>query len=73
MRILVVSHNVFSETENMGKTLVSYFKDFGQENLAQFYIHSEIPTSDICNNYYRVTDKEMINSVFGFKTRKSSK
>ena len=70
MRILVVSHNVFSETENMGKTLVSYFKDFGQENLAQFYIHSEIPTSDICNNYYRVTDKEMIKSVFGFKTGK---
>ena len=54
----------------MGKTLVSYFKDFGQENLAQFYIHSEIPTSDICNNYYRVTDKEMIKSVFGFKTGK---
>lgn len=70
MRILVVSHNVFSETESMGKTLVSYFKDFGQENLAQFYIHSEIPTSDICNNYYRVTDKEMIKSVFGFKTGK---
>lgn len=70
MRVLVVSHNVFSETENMGKTLVSYFKDFGQENLAQFYIHSEIPTSDICNNYYRVTDKEMIKSVLGFKTGK---
>lgn len=68
MRVLVISHNVFSNTENMGKTLVSYFKDFGQENLAQFYIHSEIPTADICNNYYRVTDKEMIKSVFGFKS-----
>lgn len=68
MRILVVSHNVFSKTENMGKTLVSYFKDFGKKNLAQFYIHSEIPTSDICNNYYRVTDKEMIKSVLGCKT-----
>ena len=70
MKILIISHNVFSVTENMGKTLVSYFKDFGKENLAQFYIHSEVPTSDICNNYYRVTDKEMIKSVFGFKTGK---
>lgn len=68
MRILVVSHNVFSETGNMGKTLVSYFKDFGKENLAQFYIHSEIPTSDVCSNYYRITDKEMIKSAFGVKT-----
>lgn len=71
MKILIVSHNVFSATENMGKTLVSYFKDFGKENLAQFYIHSEVPTSDICVNYYRVTDKEMIKSVFGFKAGKA--
>lgn len=68
MRVLVVSHNVFSDTENMGKTLISYFKDFGEKELAQFYIHSEIPTSDICKNYYRVTDKEVIKSIFGFKT-----
>lgn len=68
MRILVISHNVFSVTDNMGKTLVSYFKDFGRENLAQLYIHSEVPTSDICDNYYRVTDKEMIKSIFGCKT-----
>lgn len=70
MRILVISHNVFSDTENMGKTLVSYFKDFGKENLAQFYIHSEVPTSDICGNYYRVTDREMIKSVLGKKCGK---
>lgn len=67
-KILVISHNVFSVTENMGKTLVSYFKDFAQQDLAQFYIHSEVPTSPVCSNYYRVTDKEMIRSVFGRKT-----
>lgn len=69
-KILVISHNVFSVTENMGKTLVSYFKDFAQQDLAQFYIHSEVPTSPVCSNYYRVTDKEMIRSVFGRKTGK---
>ena len=68
MRILVISHNVFSNIENMGKTLVSYFKGFDKESLAQFYIHSEVPTSDICGNYYRVTDKEMIKSVFWKKS-----
>ena len=68
MRVLVVSHNVFSKTSNMGKTLSSYFNAIDSEDLAQFYIHSEVPTSDICKNYYRVTDKEAIKSIF---TRKS--
>ncbi len=67
MKILVVSHNVFSKTGNMGKTLCSYFENFNKEDLAQFYIHSEVPTVDICENYYRVTDKEMIKSILGFK------
>lgn len=64
MKILVVSHNVFSKTSNMGKTLSSYFANVECENLAQFYVHSEIPTHDICKNYYRVTDKEVIKSIF---------
>ena len=68
MRILVISHNVFSKSESMGKTLVSYFKGFDVEDIAQFYIHSEIPTSDICKNYYNVTDKEIIKSIFGYRT-----
>ena len=52
----------------MGKTLISYFKDFDARDIAQFYIHSEIPTSNICKNYYSVTDKEMIKSILGYRT-----
>jgi len=64
MRVLIISHNVFSATENMGKTLTSYFSEFPTEELAQFYIHSEIPTTNYCQNYYRITDKEAIKSIF---------
>ena len=46
VRVLIVSHNVFSRTSNMGKTLLSYFRDFQPDEIAQFYIHSEIPTDD---------------------------
>lgn len=67
MRVLVVSHNVFSLTNNMGKTLISYFSGWKANDIAQFYIHSEIPTVDICGDYYRVTDKEAIKSIFGAK------
>ena len=70
MKILVVSHNVFSKTSNMGKTLASYFQGIDCSDLAQFYIHSEIPTHNISNNYYRITDKDAIKSIL---TRKSGK
>lgn len=62
-RVLVISHNVFSETSNMGKTLCGYFADFAPENIAQLYIHSEVPTLDICTRYYRITDSEAIKSI----------
>ena len=70
MKILVVSHNVFSKTSNVGKTLSAYFRGVDSKDMAQFYIHSEIPTDDICENYYRITDKEAIKSVF---TRRSGR
>lgn len=70
MRVLVVSHNVFSATESMGKTLFSYFRGFRVKDLAQFYIHSEVPTSGVCENYFRITDKEALKSVL---TRKGGR
>lgn len=68
MRVLIVSHNVFSATESMGKTLMAYFSAFKPEELAQFYIHSQVPTQDNCSRYYRMTDKEAIKSIIGLKT-----
>lgn len=65
MKVLIISHNVFSKTDNMGKTLSTYFSSFKSDELAQFYIHSQIPTLDICSNYYRITDKEAIKSILG--------
>ena len=63
MRVLVVSHNVFSKTTGMGKTLSAYFRDFKPCELAQLYIHSEIPVDSLCERYYRVTDSDMLRSI----------
>lgn len=63
MRVLVVSHNVFTKTSNMGKTLSSYFAGWNVQDLAQFYIHSEVPTTHLCENYFRITDKEVLKSI----------
>ena len=67
MRVLIVSHNVFDKTNNMGKTLLSYFSDFQPEEIAQFYIHSKAPAdASVCRNYYRFTDKDAIRSLIPF-------
>ena len=54
MRVLLVSHTALSRTNNMGKTLLSYLSAFAPGEVAQFYIHSEVPTDDtVCVDYYR--------------------
>lgn len=68
MRVLILSHNVFSETNNMGKTLLSYFQDFSPEELAEFYIQEKEPkNASLSRSYYRVTDRDALKSVFGKK------
>ncbi|MBR2870267.1 MAG: hypothetical protein IKB98_02650 [Clostridia bacterium] len=48
----------------MGKTLSAYFSGWDKNEIAQFYIHSEIPTSKVCGNFFRITDKDAIKSIF---------
>ena len=64
MRVLLVSHTVLSTTGNMGKTLKAYLSSFSPEQVAQFYIHSEVPTDDaVCLDYYRFTDVDALKSI----------
>lgn len=63
VKVLIISHNVFSNSSSMGKTLSCYFNSWVTEDIAQFFIHSEVPTAHICENYYRVTDKEALYSI----------
>ncbi len=61
-RILVISCNCFSTQKNNGKTLASYFSNYPSDRLAQLYIWSEYPDSTLCQNYYRITDMDMLKS-----------
>ncbi len=65
-KVLVISHNVFSTTSSMGKTMASFFEGWDKENIAQLYFHSESPNSNICKNYFRITDFNLIESFFKF-------
>ena len=68
MNILVISHNVFSRTSAMGKTLSSYFERFPTDSIAQFYIHSEVPVrDDVCVRYFRFTDTDALKARLPWK------
>ena len=66
-KVLIISHNVFSASGNMGKTMADLFSGIPAENLAQLYFHSEVPTLKMCKNYFRITDRNILKSVISRK------
>lgn len=74
MRILIVAANALSKTSNNGKTYKSFLKGLSPEQIAQFYTgQNEYPDNQVCANYYRVTDNEILKSVLNgsLKTKNS--
>ena len=67
MKILIISHNSFATHQSMGKTFLSLFASFKKEELCQLYIYPTIPDVDVCNSFYRVTDKDVLRSIYKFK------
>lgn len=66
-KILVVSHNCFSEITANGRTLSTFFRNWDKTKVAQFFVNNEMPYSSICNSFYRITDKDLIFSLLETK------
>ena len=62
-RVLMIGHNVLDERTAFGKTLISFFHDWDKDCLAELYFHSEVPTSSVCGNYFRITDTDAFQNV----------
>lgn len=69
-KILVISHNSFSNKMNNGKTLESLFHFYPKNNLAQlFFSQNEIPDFDFCDNYYKITDTDVLKNIFSVRKK----
>ena len=55
-RVLVISHNVFSTGNNMGRSLAGLFSGWDPDRLSQLYFCPEEPQLSLCRRYFRVTD-----------------
>ena len=69
--ILVISHNSFNDINNMGQTLSRLFKYYPKRNISQLYFHSDPCDKTICDNYFRITDKDLLNTIIKIKKKKN--
>lgn len=68
MRILVIANNAISQYSNNGKTVYSFLKDIPIRDIAQLYFGAnEIPFLGGCENFYRVTEFDILKSIATFK------
>lgn len=73
-KILVVSHNAFSKILNNGKTLESLFDLFPKRDLAQlFFSKNEFPDFDFCDNYFKMTDEDVLKNLVLFRGKYGKK
>lgn len=68
--VLVISHNSFNKNRSNGKTLTSIFNEWNPNHLAQLYFLPETPDYNICKNYFRITDYDILKSIFFGKSVK---
>lgn len=66
-RVLVVSNNSFSKINNNGRTLGNLFIGWPKESLAQFCVSTEGPNFDLCDNYYCITDNDVLTAFLHLK------
>lgn len=63
-RILIISANPLSDASNNGKTIASFFDSYPKELIAQLYFYPTAPSSKACDNYFRISDIDMVKSRF---------
>ena len=63
-KILIISHNPISKSDNMGKTIGNIFSIYSKEELCQLYFHDECPNFDICEQYFYINEVKILKSIF---------
>ena len=68
MRVLILGHNPFNLELPNGRTLYELFSQFSKDEVAEIFLHDDLPNFDICQNYYKMTDFDVIKSFYSWKT-----
>lgn len=63
-KLLVIANNSLSENNSNGRTLAGFLKGWDKESIAQIYISGEIPSSNVCDNFFQITDSALLKGFF---------
>lgn len=66
-RVLIISHNLYDKSNNIGKTLVSLLAGWPKENISELYFSNDSPSFEFCSNYFQILDKDVLYSLFSRK------
>lgn len=70
-KVLIVCHNLYDVTNNIGKTLVSLMNGYPKDRIAQLYFRNETPSFQYSSDYYCITDKSVLKALMTFGIRKA--
>ncbi len=58
--LLVISNNSLSNNISNGRTLSGILYGWDKNKIAQIYVSGEAPQSEVCDNFFRITDKDIL-------------
>lgn len=64
MKILILTLNAWNNSNSTGNTISNLFKGIQKENIANIYCRSEKINNNICDNYFRITEKDILFNFF---------
>ena len=72
-RLLVLSNNSFSKSNSNGRTLGSLLQGWPKDKIAQFCISTDGPDFEVCDNYYCITDADVLCATLKFRSAQRRK
>lgn len=69
-RLLIISNNVLSRTNNNGKTILSFIDGLKGTDISQLFTSGELPRID-GYDYFRITDKDILHGLLSTARRGS--
>jgi hypothetical protein len=62
-KVLLISLGAWRNDRNSGSTYTSIFKSWPKDKIAHLYTRPDMPSNNICEKYFQITDTQIIKSI----------
>lgn len=68
MKVLIFTRSEWSDENSTGNTMSNLFGDFNKNDIANIYVRDNKPNNKVCNNYFSVSDIQILKSLIKGKS-----